>query len=150
MLGVMEKQLEFKNIPWRYELCFNEACQLRDRCLHYQAYLLKPAEKLGGAAVYPEAWKNGECVSFREAKLVQKAWGFDGLYKNVPRHQRSEARWCVRSYFSGGWGPYYRYHHGEKKLSPRQQQDIMAILAKFGSTEGLAFDHYVTDWNFDD
>ena len=150
MLGVMENRLELKNIPWGYELCFNESCPLRDRCLHYQAYLLKPAEKLGGAAVYPDAWKRGECVSFREAKQVQKAWGFSQLYKNVPRHQRAEARFCVRSYFSGGNGPYYRYHHGEKMLSPRQQEDIMEILAKFGSTDGLAFDNYVADWDFDD
>ena len=148
MLGVMEKQLEFKNIPWRYELCFNEACQLRDRCLHYQAYLLKPAEKLGGAAVYPEAWKNGECVSFREAKLVQKAWGFKNIYKNVPHYQRAEARQCVKNYFSNGNGPYYRYHHGENKLTPGQQQDILQILAKFGPTDDLAFEHYETDFNF--
>ena len=26
---------------------------------------------------------------------------------------------------------------------------IMQILAKFGPTEGLNFDHYVTDWDFD-
>ena len=150
MLGVMENQLEYEKIPWGYELCFNKDCQLRDQCLHYQAYQLKPAEKVGGAAVYPDAWKSGECVSFREAKLVQWAWGFDGLYKNVPRHQRADARSCVRSYFSCGFGPYYRYHHGDKMLSPRQQQDIMAILAKFGSIEGLTFDHYVTDWDFND
>ena len=26
--------------------------------------------------------------------------------------------------------------------------DIMAILAKYGSTDGLSFDHYETDWDF--
>ena len=90
----MEKRLDYNKIPWGYELTFNESCPLRERCLHYQAYQLKPAELLGGAAVYPDAWKSGECASFREAKLVQKAWGFSQLYKNVPRHQRSEARYC--------------------------------------------------------
>ena len=43
---------------------------------------------------------------------------------------------------------YYRYHHGENKLSPRQQQDILQIRAKFGPTDGLAFDHYETAFNF--
>ena len=55
---------------------------------------------------------------------------------------------CVKNYFSSGCGPYYRYHHGENLLSPRQQEDIMNILARYGSTEGLAFDHYVTDFDF--
>ena len=26
----------------------------------------------------------------------------------------------------------------------------MMIIAQFGSTEGIRFDHYVTDWDFDD
>ena len=34
------------------------------------------------------------------------------------------------------------------KLSPKQQDDIMKILAHFGSTEGIHFDHYETDWDF--
>ena len=54
----------------------------------------------------------------------------------------------MRSYFSTGMGPYYRYHHGENKLSPKQQDDIMQILAHFGTTEGIHFDHYETDWDF--
>ena len=66
----------------------------------------------------------------------------------MPRHQKAEARECVMSYFSGGCGPYYRYHHGENKLSPRQQEDIMDIMSKFGSTEGLSFDRYEWDYDF--
>ena len=50
--------------------------------------------------------------------------------------------------FSSGNGPYYRYHHGENKLSPRQQEDIIKILANYGNTEGLAFDHYEMDYDF--
>ena len=118
MLGVMKKQLDINRIPWGYELCFNADCQLREKCLRYQAYLLKPAERLGGPAVYPDAWKNGECSRFCEDKLVQVAWGFSKIYKNVPYYQRPEARRCVKNYFSSGNGPYYRYHHGENKPSP--------------------------------
>ena len=48
---------------------------------------------------------------------------------------------------SNGNGPYYRYHHGENKLTPSQQRDILQILSKFGSTDNLAFDHYETDFD---
>ena len=145
----MEKQLESKNIPYGYKLCFNESCPLRDKCLHYQAYLLKPADRFGGPAIYPDAWKNGRCQRFNDVKQVQKAWGFTHIYNNVPHRDLPEARANVRSYFSGGCGPYYRYHHGENKLSPKQQADIIAILSKFGPTDGLAFDQYEMDWDFD-
>lgn len=36
----------------------------------------------------------------------------------------------------------------ENKLSPRQQEDIIKILANYDNTEGLAFDHYEMDYDF--
>ena len=144
----MEKQLESKNIPYGYALCFNESCPLRDTCLHYQAYLMKSENRLGGPAIYPNAWKNGLCKRYNEAKIVRKAWGFTHIYNNVPHYLRAEARQKVSNYFSNGCGPYYRYHHGDNKLSPRQQEDIMQIVSQFGPTDGLSFDHYVTEYNF--
>ncbi len=101
-----------------------------------------------GQAVYPTAWQDGECRCFREKKLVKKAWGFSKLYDKIPSRDRAEARQCVRSYFSNGNGPYYRVHHGENTLSPKQQADILAIIAKFCPIEGVRFDHYVEDWDF--
>ena len=144
----MEKQLERKNIPFEYKLCFNEACKLRESCMHYQAYLLQPQERLTGPAILPAAWQSGQCKYYCEDKPVKKAWGFTNIYDNVPHYLRAEARRRVKSYFSWGNGPYYRYHHGENKLSPRQQKDIMEILSDYGSTDGLKFDHYEMDYDF--
>ena len=36
----------------------------------------------------------------------------------------------------------------ENKLSPRQQEDIIKILANYGNTDGLEFDHYEMDYDF--
>ena len=144
----MENRLELKNIPWEYELCFNENCPLREKCLHYQAYMLQPAKRLGGPAIYPSAWKSGECSRFTEAKLIQKAWGFEHLYDNVPNNLKSTARKRVHAYLGSAQSAYYRVHHGERMLSPCKQRDILDIVAQFGSTEGISFDHYVTDFDF--
>lgn len=144
-----EKKLNRKDIPYGYQLCFNEECLLRDKCMHYQAWLLKSEERFGGPAVYPDAWKNGQCQRFSEIKQAKKAWGFTHIYDNVPHYLRAEARRQVMNYFSRGCGPYYRYHHGENKLSPREQAEILAILAKYGPIDGLTFDHYETDWDFE-
>ena len=54
-------------------------------------------------------------------------------------------RWILRRFKS----KITRYHHGENKLSPKQQDDIMQILAHFGTTDGIYFDHYETNWNFE-
>ena len=45
-------------------------------------------------------------------------------------------------------GPYYRVHHGENMLTPEEQEEIMKILAQYGSTEGVRFDHYVEGLDF--
>ena len=143
-----EKELTYQEVPTGYPLCFNHECAENACCMHYQAGLLLPEDHHHGPSIYPTAWLNGECKYFREKRLVQKAWGFTHLYDNVPPRDKSEARQCVRSYFSTGCGPYYRYHHGEMLLFPSQQDDIMKILTKFGSTDGIRFDHYVEDWDF--
>ena len=113
-----------------------------------QARLLLPEDRHHGPAIYPTAWQNGECKYFREKRFVLKAWGFIHLYDNVPHYLRAEARRSVRFFFSRGFGPYYRYHKGENLLSPEQQDEIMKIIAKFGSTDGIRFDHYVEAWDF--
>ena len=143
-----EKKLTYKDVPVGYSLCFNDECARKDSCMHYQARLLMPEERYYGPAVFPTAWQDGECKCFREKRRVQKAWGFTHLYDNVPQRDQSEARRRVRSYFSNGCGPYYRYHHGENLLSPKQQEEIFDIIAKFGSTDGIQFDNYVEDWDF--
>ena len=143
-----QEELNYKDIPMGYPLCFNSECTKKDSCMHYQARLLLPEGRHYGPAIYPTAWQDGNCNYFREKRLVQRAWGFRKLYDNVPKWQKAEARACVRSYFSGGCGPYYRVHNGENTISPKQQEEIMKIIAQFGSTEGIKFDHYITDWDF--
>ena len=144
-----EKELKAKDIPMGYPLCFNEGCAEKGKCMHYQARLLMPEGRYYGSAVFPLAWKDGKCKCFNEKKLVKKAWGFTKIYDNVPQRKKAEARASVHSFFGRGNGPYYRVHHGENKLSPKEQEEILAILANFGSIEGIKFDHYVTDWGFD-
>ena len=118
--------------------------------MHYLANVMTDLhDRFTGLSVFPTAWQQDECPCYCEKKLVKKAWGFSHLYDNVSKYHKAEARKCVRSYFSAGMGPYYRVHHGENKLTPRQQDDIMQILARFGSTDGIQFDHYETDWNFE-
>ena len=143
-----ERELKAKDIPGKYPLCFNDECADKEKCMHYQARLLKGEGRLYGQAIYPTAWQDGNCKFFREKRLVKMAWGFTKLYDNVPYREKAEARQCVHSFFGRGNGPYYRVHHGVNMLSPEEQEKILQIVAKFGSIEGIEFDHYITDWDF--
>ena len=141
-------KLKAKDIPGGYALCFNSECDNKEKCMHYQAQLVAE-ERYKGSAVYPAAWRDGKCRCYNEKKLVKKAWGFSQLYRNLPTYLRAEARRSVSALFGQGNGQYYRAHNGEIMISPKRQKEIMEVLAKFGSTEGIKFDHYVTAWDFD-
>ena len=143
-----EKKLTYRDVPMGYPLCFNEGCSKSACCMHYQARLTLPEDRHHGPAIYPTAWQDGECKYFREKRLVQKAWGFTRIYHNIPQKDKAEARQRVRSSFSGGNGPYYRVHHGENMITPEKQDEILKILANYGSTEDIRFDHYVEAWDF--
>jgi hypothetical protein len=42
----------------------------------------------------------------------------------------------------GSHTSYYRYHRGEKLLTPEQQQWILDLFAQYGYTNELHFDSY--------
>ena len=143
-----EKPQNFNEAPWGYALCFNHDCAMRDECMHYHIGRLAPDDRTIGSAIYPSAWKNGNCRHFAKIEKVQFAWGFNGLYKNLPHKRVSEARMALRRFIGNGVSAYYRVHHGEKLLSPARQQEILDFMAQFCSTDGLRFDHYVTQYDF--
>lgn len=143
-----EKTLTFNDAPYGYSLCFNHDCALRERCMHYHIGTLAPADRLTGFAIYPSAWKDGTCKCFREKKLVQYAWGFNQLYHGMTRGQASDARGSIRAHCGSGMSAYYRYHYGERLLTPKLQQEIIDIIVRCGGSKDAKFDHYVTQYDF--
>lgn len=146
--GRFDQTLTFRKAPGNYELCFNEQCSLHEQCMHYQMWLMRPRHLKGGPAVYPSAWEDGECVSFRDKKLVRMAYGFNGLYKNMDSHEAAGARKAVMQLFSMGKSTYYRFHTGERLLSPKMQEEVLRLVAQYGNTDGVEFDHYVDYYDF--
>lgn len=143
-----DKKLTFSDAPRDYALCFNKACAACEKCMHFYMGKLAPERITKGSAIYPSALKDGQCQHFAETDEVQFAWGFNGIFRNIPNERVSKVRKALRNYLSNGASTYYRYHNGEKLLSPARQKEIIDFIAQYGSTEGLRFDNYVTAYNF--
>lgn len=143
-----EKKLVFEDAPWGYALCFNSQCEKSGRCLRYQVGLVAPANLEVGKAIYPSAWKNGDCRHFHEKRMVKLAWGFNNIYAHLTRGQASDIRSSIRAHLGSGMSAYYRYHHGERMLTPQQQKEILDIVARFNYKGDATFDHYVLTWDF--
>jgi hypothetical protein len=131
-----------------YALCFNQECALKEQCMRYQLGLQATAHRTQGAAVYPSAWKDGTCSSFSTNGEVEMAWGFDGLYKLLSPDMATVARRSLRKHLSAGASTYYRFHHGERLLSPAKQQEIIDFVSQFGPVGEKPFDHYLTAYDF--
>ncbi len=139
--------MDFGSMPNAFAVCYNSHCTRCQECLRFAAGK-QQLGRMTGAAVYPQAWKDGDCCCFRKNSKVTMAWGFSHLYRHLDRKRAAEARSRVQAYFSAGAGPYYRYHHGERMLTPAQQQDILRLMSQFGPADKLRFDHYVEAYDF--
>ncbi|MBO5613744.1 MAG: hypothetical protein J5905_04475 [Prevotella sp.] len=87
------------------------------------------------------AMRGGDCKFFKEIRLVRVAYGFTAMFKEVKNKDVAQLRKDVFGLLSGR-STYYRYHRGEYKLLPEQQEAVKAFFAKHGYTENVSFDHY--------
>lgn len=64
--------------------------------------------------------------------------GLSRLFKDVKLCDAPTLRSLMREYL-GGCSTYYRYHHGERQLSPEQQEWIKQLFSQYGY-EDIEFD----------
>lgn len=144
---IMMENFDFTKVPTGYQLCFHGACPLRDECVRYLAGQHVPATLEMGMAVYPTAYHDGQCAFFRHNRVQRMAWGFGGIYLPLKSYLRAPARTAVCELL-GSEGTYYRYHHGQRKLSPEQQEGVKRILREFGYNGEVQFEHYEDTYDF--
>ena len=143
----MKENFDFSRVPNSFLLCFNQSCPRSGECLHFLAGQHVPADRPCGPAVYPSACQDGTCRYFRHSNVVRLAWGFDGTYTPLEPYFRSKARSDVQNML-GSVGTYYRYDHGERKLSPEQQERIHKILQDYGYNGPVTFKHVEECYDF--
>ena len=140
-------QYDFRNVPPSYPVCFNTDCTKGGECLRRLAAQHVPQKRLFGPSVYPSTWADGNCPLFETDEPQRMAWGFTRLFAEVKRKDDADLRKVIKRYL-GGNGNYYRYHHGERLLSPTQQEWILDLFRRYGYTEDLGFEGYVLSFNF--
>lgn len=120
--------------------CFNDACPKAERCFRHIAAQFKDATVKSGNAIYPDALHDGKCDYFIRPRIINAAWGFNGLYHNVRQQDVATLRSQITSLL-GGKTSYYRIFRGEKLLTPEKQQEIARLFKAYGYPTPR-FDHY--------
>lgn len=134
-------------VPASWPVCFVANCPLAESCLSHLAGLHLPDDLTIGPAIYPTTLRDGKCGHYKKIRKIQAAWGFDTLFTDVKQRDAAPLRSAIKNYL-GGNGTYYRYHNGERLLTPEQQEHILALFRQCGYSENLHFDGYREVYDF--
>lgn len=140
----MESQIK---VPDEYLYCFNAGCPKEKDCIHHFAAEHVASSVKQGQAVFPTALQGDEaCGKFKQKRLIKAAWGFSPLFEDVKERHSTILRNKIKD-FLGGNGTYYRYHHGDRLLTPEQQAWILDLFSRYGY-DGLHFGGYQEVWDW--
>lgn len=135
-------KLNIQDVPLWYARCFNNECPRKGECLRHYIGSNDVIPDETGPAVYPAAWKNGNCQMFRTLQTSRHAWGFNTLLADVKAIHINAVKQKMRA-FLGSQTSFSRANLGKITLPPEKQAELIKILNSFGYTENLQFDHYV-------
>lgn len=139
--------IDMKKMPGTWAVCFNEACPMRETCLRFMAGQQLLEGVTAWPTVVPTALSDGRCRAFCEAKTERMAYGFRHLYDHVEQQVYRSLKTSVKQYL-GGHSSYYRYHRGEKLLSPEQQQHIVELFRQYGYKGEVVFEAFCDELQF--
>ena len=145
--AVINAAIKGGNIPRNWLYCFNSDCQHQEECIRFRSTVALSGSRTWGNAVYPAALHaDGSCEHFKQLRIVRQAWGFNLLFKDVKLHDAPTLRSLMKEYL-GGNTMYYRYHHGERLLSPEQQAWIKRLFARYCYSD-VDFDNSCEELDF--
>ena len=145
-LEMLKKAMAGKGLPYGWTYCFNEQCVVKEECVRFLSTRFLSEKRHSGNAVFPSAWRNGNCQYYEKLRIAKLAWGFDHLYRNVTLKDAPTLRCRLRGYL-GSKGQYYRYKLGQQKLVPEQQEHIKQLFARFGYKD-VDFDYFAEEIDF--
>ena len=140
--------INFKEIPEWWAICPNGQCTMAKDCLRHQAFESLPTGVTQWPCVLPNALNEGACPYYQSPRRILLASGFGNLYDKVrDRRTRHLVRIRLTDYL-GSKGSYYRYLHGERLLTPEQQQWIQQLAKTYGNGEEVDFGDMKEGYDF--
>lgn len=144
----MTQDIDFKQVPHGWLLCYVSECPRKATCLRYQACLEAPSSSYFHQCVMPSVLKQPQCPAYRPMQKTQVAIGFRHIFKDVKASDITRMRSELMD-FLGSPATFYRYRNGSKPLNPRQQQWIQDMFRRHGYSDDIAFDEVKDMYIFD-
>ena len=144
----MDKDFDFKQVPYGWAMCYVAACPRKDECLRYQVYLSSPKFCTMNNCVMPNALLKKTCPHFHPISKMRVAVGFRHIFNKVLANDIAAMRSELAA-FLGCRATFYRYRRGDQPLNLRQQKWIQEMFRRYGYTDEVTFDKYEDVYVFD-
>ena len=147
-------EIDFSKVPEWWAVCSRTDCPVAQVCLRQRVYSCMPKSVKTWRCLMPEVMMpiegDGRCRYFAKSEWVKFAYGFDSMMTKV--HSR-DGRFGIRmdlTHYFGSKGSYYRSKHGERQLSPADQQKVLSVFAQYGCVgDDFKFDRYEEGYAFE-
>lgn len=138
----------FSKIPNGYTLCSRTDCPCSDTCLRNVAYrnITPDVERITIFNPHILDVSQAPCSNFKEYRIVRNAYGFEGIYRQIPNENKKQFFLDIPGTLSES--TYYRMKRGAHTISPSLQEEIIQAAISRGASTPLEFDAYKDeiDW----
>ena len=146
-MTMKDKETLFREKSERYLCCFNDSCPRHNQCLRWEVgKYIDPATRTV-TCVNPrhQDEKRRPCSLFRNNKPVTLPVGMKTrFYYDMPSHTAKAIKNALISHTCRT--TYYKYHNGERPITPALLATIHSVCEQEGWTQPLQFDGEVTDY----
>ena len=136
---------DFSRVPSWYVLCTNNECPFQVECLRHLAGKNASENTEIAMCVMPKTLKDGKCRWFDKITIEVWAAGFTHLYDKVMKKDYTTMRKAITQHLHG-CRSYYACMHGDRAISPEDQQWIRDYVKSFGYDWEVEFDRYFEDY----
>ncbi len=145
----MKQDFDYRNVPFGFLHCLNQACPRAEECVRHQLVKLIPAERVSISALNPAlASENGKgCPYFLEDKLVRYAAGTKRLLDNVPQKDAIYIKDRMLAHF--GRNNFYRFRNKQRLISPEEQEYIRKLFRSRGINEEPTYEEYIEQYEWE-
>ena len=126
----MKVEINFKNKPKNFIVCFNERCSLGENCLRRLVAIHDRENSDLLSVVNDSKFNESNCKYFLENKKVRIAYGMKDSFEDVKAKDIANIRKELTNHF--GLTYYYERRNGKMPITPKDQEFISNLFNSYG------------------
>ncbi len=143
----MISDFDYNDLPESYALCLYDGCPRAGECLRYTLAQGVPAGHTYIKILSPAAARQSAgaaCPHFRPIVKYAYARGIESLLRQLRTFPYDDSVWIRRSVYNylGRW-KYYEIKHGNRLVTPEEQETIRNFFRKKGISAEPSYDEMI-------